>query len=95
MEHGVIFSNLAILKIISSSARNVGVLMGFSAGALVEYENRPYIFVFFPIMFLIWLFSLPNTPQHYLHTEQFDVSFILDFISVNVSVFLFALANYA
>lgn len=60
---------------ITPLSRNIGVLIGYVAGATVEFENRPYIFVFFPIMFLIWLYSLPNTPLHYIQTEQFEVSF--------------------
>ncbi|XP_055304279.1 uncharacterized protein LOC129569467 [Sitodiplosis mosellana] len=57
---------------ITPLARNVGVLIGYTAGAVIEYEKRPYIFVFFPIMYLFWLYSLPNTPQYYLHKGDYQ-----------------------
>lgn len=60
---------------ITPLARNVGVLIGYVVGAVVQYEHRPYIFVFFPVMYLFWLYSLPNTPQYYLHKEDYQVSF--------------------
>lgn len=59
---------------ITPLARNFGVLIGYVVGAVVEYEQRPYIFVFFPIMYLFWLHSLPNTPQYYLRKEDYQVS---------------------
>lgn len=55
-------------------ARNFGVLIGYIVGAVVEYEHRSYIFVFFPIMYVIWLYALPNTPQYYMHRENYSVS---------------------
>lgn len=73
----LIFSTLSIrgrLGSITPLARNVGVLIGYSVGAIVDYEHRPYIFVFFPIMYLFWLYSLPNTPQYYLHKGDYKVS---------------------
>lgn len=68
------FSIRGRLGSITPLARNVGVLIGYTVGAVVEYEQRPFIFVFFPVMYLFWLYSLPNTPQHYLHRGDYQVS---------------------
>lgn len=59
---------------ITPLSRNVGVLIGYCVGAVVEYQYRPYILVFFPVMFLFWLYSLPNTPQYYLSKGDHSVS---------------------
>ncbi|XP_031622895.1 facilitated trehalose transporter Tret1-like [Contarinia nasturtii] len=52
-------------------ARNIGVMLSFIAGAIVEYQYWPYIFIFIPIIYLILLLLLPNTPQHYIEREEF------------------------
>lgn len=55
-------------------ARNSGILIAFIAGALIKYEYRPYVFIFIPIVYLIWVYFLPNTPQFYLKNGNFQVS---------------------
>lgn len=55
-------------------ARNLGVLIGYIVGAIVEYQHRSYIFIFFPIMYIFWLNALPNTPQYYMHREHYSVN---------------------
>ncbi|XP_055299077.1 facilitated trehalose transporter Tret1-like [Sitodiplosis mosellana] len=52
--------------------RNIGLLIGFFVGGVVRYEYRPYVFISLPIIYLIWLFYLPNTPQYYLKNADFD-----------------------
>lgn len=56
-------------------ARNSGILIAYIAGALVGYEYRPFVFIFIPIIYLILVYFLPNTPQHHLKKEEFDVIF--------------------
>ena len=58
---------------ITPLARNIGVLIGYVVGAVVEYEYRSYIFIVFPIVYLISVYYLPNTPQYYLHRENTEV----------------------
>lgn len=55
-------------------ARNIGVLIGYIVGAVVKYEHRSYIFIFFPIMYMFWLHALPNTPHYYMHRENYSVN---------------------
>lgn len=55
-------------------ARNSGILIAFIAGALIKYEHRPYVFIFIPIIYLVWVFFLPNSPQFYLKNNKFQVS---------------------
>lgn len=55
-------------------ARNSGILIAYIAGALITYKCRPYFFILVPIIYLIWVYFLPNTPQFYLKKNQFQVS---------------------
>ncbi|XP_055296009.1 facilitated trehalose transporter Tret1-like [Sitodiplosis mosellana] len=47
-------------------ANNLGVLMGYIGGALIEYEHRPYVFISLPILYLFLVYFLPSTPQYHL-----------------------------
>lgn len=53
--------------------RNMGVLMGFAVGGTVKYQNIPAILIFIPILYMVFLFFLPNTPQYHLQTENIKV----------------------
>lgn len=55
-------------------ARNVGVMFGFCISAIIEYKYMPYIFISIPIIYLILLLTLPNTPQYYLKKGMIHVS---------------------
>lgn len=68
------------LSSIMPLARNLGVLIGYIVGAVVEYEHRSYIFVFFPIMYIFWLYALPNTPQYYAQRENYSVNRTRDIV---------------
>lgn len=54
-------------------SRNVGVLMAFFAGSVVQYEYNPYIFIWIPGAFLVLLLMLPNTPQFHLQNGNYLV----------------------
>lgn len=62
-----------MLSSIVSLFRNLGILFGYIAGATVQYQNIPYIFVLIPIVFAVLFTYLPNTPQFYLRTNQLQV----------------------
>lgn len=53
--------------------RNMGVLMGFAVGGTVKYQNIPAILIFIPILYMVFLFFQPNTPQYHLQTENIKV----------------------
>ncbi|XP_055307285.1 facilitated trehalose transporter Tret1-like, partial [Sitodiplosis mosellana] len=55
-----------------SLARNIGVLMAYTGGVLIEYEHRPYIFILLPISYLIMVYFLPDTPQYHLKMDDFE-----------------------
>lgn len=63
---------------ITPLARNTGILIAYIAGWIVKYEYRPYIFIFIPIIYLIWVYFLPATPQHYLKKSDFKVSSFIE-----------------
>lgn len=71
------FSARGRLLSVSTLSRSVGVLIAFFGGALIKYEYRPYIFVFIPIIYLIGILSLPNTPQFFLKNDDLQVSNML------------------
>lgn len=54
-------------------ARNLGVLVAYIVGATVEYDIIPAIFIYFPIVYMVCLFFLPNTPQFHLQAENLKV----------------------
>lgn len=55
-------------------ARNVGVLLAYIIGALIKYEDIPFVFILFPISYMILVFFLPNTPQYHLKINDFEAS---------------------
>lgn len=69
----MVFSVRGRLGSILPLARNIGVLIGYTVGATVRYEYRPYIFIVFPVIYLISVYTLPNTPQYYLQRENVEV----------------------
>ncbi|XP_055295134.1 facilitated trehalose transporter Tret1-like [Sitodiplosis mosellana] len=46
--------------------RNIGVLIAYILGAVVDYEYIPYVCVVIPFGFVIIFATLPNTPQFYI-----------------------------
>lgn len=61
------------LNSISHMSRNIGILSGYIFGAIVQYKTIPCIFAFVPIIFGVWFYFLPNTPQFYLQKSQLKV----------------------
>ncbi|KAJ6649970.1 Facilitated trehalose transporter Tret1 [Pseudolycoriella hygida] len=43
-----------------------GILLGYTAGAFISYENIPYVFIVLPILFLGTFVFFPETPQYLL-----------------------------
>lgn len=68
------FSIRGALGTVSQLARNTGVLVAYIAGYYFTYETMPFIFMGFPILFLICFSVLPNTPQFYLIRKQYKVN---------------------
>lgn len=64
---------------LTTLSRNIGVLLIFTIGAYADYFTVPCIFIFFPIVFLVCFFILPNTPQFYLHKGRTEVIYLLYF----------------
>lgn len=61
-------------------ARNVGVLIAYIVGATVDYGVIPSILIYIPIVYIVCLYLLPNTPQFYLQRDRFEVSLINFFL---------------
>lgn len=53
--------------------RNIGVLISYIISGTVKYQNIPAILIFIPILYMVFLFFLPNTPQYHLQTENIKV----------------------
>lgn len=62
------------LASLSQLSKNVGVLSSYTLGAVLPYHTQPCIFIFVPIIFGIWFFFLPNTPQFHLKRGQIEVA---------------------
>lgn len=84
-----IFSIRGCLGSFTPLARNIGVLIAYIVGATVEYEIIPVILIYIPILYMICLFLLPNTPQYYLKNDNVKVSycFLNRFIYFKFTVF--------
>lgn len=52
----------------------MGITLSFIGGSYISYPYRPIVFIIIPIIFLIWVITLPNTPQYYLQSDKFLVS---------------------
>lgn len=78
-----IFSIRGGLASVSLFLRNIGLLFGYTMGAIVEYEYIPYICVVMPIAFVIIFSTLPSTPQHYAKNGEMKVS-----ECVNISILI-------
>ncbi|XP_055307284.1 facilitated trehalose transporter Tret1-like [Sitodiplosis mosellana] len=55
---------------ISHFMRNIGILIGYTLGATLEYHIIPCICIFMPIIYAISFAALPNTPRYYLQRGQ-------------------------
>lgn len=69
-----IFSIRGRLGSIIQLSRNIGILISYIIGAVVDYKYIPCIFIFIPILYVVCFIFLPNTPQFYLHKQQTQVS---------------------
>lgn len=58
---------------ITQLSRSAGMLFAFIVNAFVDYDVQPYIFIIIPIVYLIKFIVLPNTPQHLLRKNKFEV----------------------
>lgn len=45
----------------------------FVVGAYVDYMMVPCIFIFFPVVYLLFFMTMPNTPQHLLREGKIQV----------------------
>ncbi|XP_055295384.1 facilitated trehalose transporter Tret1-like isoform X1 [Sitodiplosis mosellana] len=52
-------------------AKNVGIAMSFIGGSYIPYGYRAMFFIVIPLIYLVWVTTLPNTPQHYLQKDKF------------------------
>lgn len=52
---------------------NIGILSGYTVGALVDYEYIPCIFVTVPLIYVACFAFIPNTPQYCLRRGRVDV----------------------
>lgn len=64
---------------ISHLARNIGILISYIIGAILDYQTTPCVFVFVPIIFAILFTFFPNTAQYYLRKGQFKVRTFMAF----------------
>lgn len=70
------FSIRGRLGSLTPLARNVGVLIAYVVGATVDYEFIPAIFMYIPIVYMICMYFLPNTPQYHFQCENLKVRFL-------------------
>lgn len=68
------FSIRGRLGSVSHLARNIGILIAYISGTLLEYNIIPRIFVALPIIFGICFSFFPNTPQFHLQKGNEQVS---------------------
>lgn len=61
------------LSSVSHLSRNMGVLISYILGAVIQYKTVPCVFVLAPIIFGICFSILPNTPQYHLQKGQLKV----------------------
>lgn len=62
-------------------ARNFGILLSYIVCSIIDhdYDVTPSIFIYFPIIYMVCLFYLPNTPQYHLSEGNFEVSAVFFF----------------
>lgn len=53
--------------------RNFGILFAYIFGAILQYKTVPYVFGAVPIVYAIWFYFLPNTPQFLLQKSKLKV----------------------
>lgn len=58
-------------------ARNIGVLLAYTIGATIQYHIIPIIFIVIPIVYMILLSVLPNTPQYHIQNKNLQVNIYL------------------
>lgn len=49
------------------------MLTSYILSAILEYDQLPYIYIILPIVYMINLASLPNTPQYLVRKGKFEV----------------------
>lgn len=59
--------------------RNIGILIAYILGAMVDYKYIPWICVTIPIVFIVYFMTLPNTSQYYLQRGSFEVLYLQQF----------------
>lgn len=52
-----------------------GILAAFVAGSYLEYFFVPKLFIALPVVFFVAFIFLPETPQHLLSRNNFEVNF--------------------
>lgn len=53
---------------------NIGILLGYTGGAYLDFRTVPYVMIPFPILFFCAFMCMPNTPQYLLDRGMIDVS---------------------
>lgn len=56
---------------------NIGFFIAFLAGNLLPYRIVPMIFVVFPIIFLLGMLLLPESPVFLMMNERMEVNYFL------------------
>lgn len=51
-------------------ARNIGILIAYIVGTLIDYEYVPCIVIVFPVIFFLLFARLPDTPMYYLKRNR-------------------------
>jgi ABC-type multidrug transport system fused ATPase/permease subunit len=51
---------------------NFGILFGFITGQYLDYHTVPLVMLFFPTVFFVLAFWLPETPQTLLRTQRYQ-----------------------
>lgn len=61
---------------------NIGYFISFTAGLLLPYKVVPMVFVGFPIVFLILMLFLPESPVFLMMNEKMEVTKISKYFSL-------------
>ncbi len=73
-DHSNFIRKRGFLGVMSPLSIAVGVLASYICGALVEYNLIPYCIIGFPILFLIVMFFIPETPHTLIRQKRMQES---------------------
>lgn len=58
---------------LSAIMRNSGILLAYIIGALLDYNQIPFVFICLPLLFIVNFWFLPSTPQYFIRCGHFEV----------------------